>query len=104
MMQLVYLQKKLYGERVLKTKEFYFDRVTGRCYKGKKEFHLTTAQKSLLQLLACNRPVSFDEIFERTSISNKESLKVVVAGLRKLGFNIQSIKNYGYQLQKKERR
>jgi len=99
--QLRHLERKLHGNRIYRSGNLYFDRLHGRLFIGSKEHPLTKTESELLQRLTQKELVTYDELLDGV-VSSKESLKVLIFRLRKLGFEIRSIKNVGYKLLKKE--
>jgi len=101
--QIEYLRRKFYGGRIFRYKDLFFDKNKSKLYKGNREIPLTKAERELLSLLTSQDVVRYDDVVGDV-VSTKDSLKVLIVRLRKLGFEIASLKNVGYRLVKEESR
>ena len=97
--QLIYLRRRLFGERIFRYKDLFFDKAKGRLYKGNQEIPLTKAEQELIKRLTNYDVVKYEDVVGDV-VSTKDSLKVLIVRLRKLGFDIKSRKNIGYELKK----
>ena len=97
--QIDYLRRRLYGGRVFRYKDLFFDRTKGRLYKGNREIPLTRAEQELIKRLTNQSVVKYEDVVGDV-VSTRDSLKVLIVRLRKLGFDIVSRKNIGYELKK----
>lgn len=98
--QLQYLKNRLFGKRVFRFKDLYFDRENRRLFIKNKERTLSKTEAELLVRLTRGDLVTFDELIEDKVVASRESLKVLIYRLRKVGFSIESVKNLGYRLKK----
>jgi len=90
---------KLKGE-IFRYKDLVFNLKTNQLYKNKKPIKLTKAEREILTTLIKNRNryVKKDELVNNNIIESYNSIKVLISNLRKLGFDIENLKNVGYKL------
>ena len=101
--RLEYLEKKLskLSTRVYKYKNFVYNLNTNQLFKGNEPVKLTKAENDVLKILIKNRDkyLSKEDIEAMSdSIDSISSIKVIISNLRKMGFDIENIKNLGYKL------
>jgi len=101
--RLEYLEKKItkLNTRVFKYKDLVFNLNTNQLYKNSQPIKLTKAETDLLKALIKyrNKYLSKEDIESVCeSIDSINSIKVLISNLRKIGFDIENIKNLGYKL------
>jgi DNA-binding response OmpR family regulator len=101
--RLKYLKTRLSDQNsfVFKCGDLLFNMNTYQLYKNKIPQKITKAEAELLKILIKNkkRYVSKEEILEYSeNIDSETSIKVIISKLRKLGFDIKSQRNLGYQI------
>lgn len=101
--RLEYLKRKIYNMQgsIFKHKELLYNCNLNRLYKKNQELDLTKAQQEVLELLIKNRNnyLNSEYIVNASPfIGSKNSIKVIISSLRKLGFDIISKQNLGYKL------
>jgi len=101
--RLDYLERKLskLNTKVFKYKDFVYNLNTNQLFKGSEPIKLTKAENDVLKILIKNRDkyLSKEDIEAMSnSIDSLSSIKVIICNLRKLGFDIENIKNLGYKL------
>jgi len=98
-----YLKKRVIklNSKIFKYKDLVFNLNTNQLYKNSQPLRLTKSEGEILSLLIKNKDkfMSKEEIERRSeSIDSIASIKVIVSKLRKIGFDIENIKNLGYKL------
>jgi len=101
--RLDYLEKKLskLNTKVYKYNDLVYNLNTNQLFKNSIPIKLTKAENDVLKTLIKNRNhfLSKEEIKAMSdSIDSIGSIKVIISNLRKLGFDIENIKNLGYRL------
>jgi len=96
--------KRVYNNhKKIDIKEYVFDTQNLELFKNNKKIHLKNKELRLLTLFIKNKNKIltkddiFNEIYEFDETPNEPSLRVFVSTLRKLGFEIETIKNVGYK-------
>jgi len=96
--------KRVYNNATtIKIKQFTFDTTSLELYKNDKKIHLKTKELRLLNLFLkqkntiLSKTQIFNEIYDFDETPNELSLRVFISTLRKLGFQIETIKNIGYK-------
>ncbi|BCD67475.1 response regulator transcription factor [Nitratiruptor sp. YY09-18] len=103
-----YYQKKLYNlqNAIFSYRDLRFDVKRGELFKGRDHIALSNAQKELLLLLLKNMGSYVQKhtiLQECDSINSENSIKVLIAKLRGLGFTIESQPSQGYKIVKEKR-
>ena len=103
-LRIKYLEKKILklNSSIFKFNDLLFNFNTKELYKNKQNIKLTQAESELLQTLIKNRDRYIDKLEildECENIGSIDSIKVLIANLRKLGFVINNKKNLGYKLE-----
>jgi DNA-binding response OmpR family regulator len=103
-LRIKYLEKKILklNSSIFKFNDLLFNFNTKELYKNKQNIKLTQAENELLQTLIKNRDRYIDKLEildECENIGSIDSIKVLIANLRKLGFVINNKKNLGYKLE-----
>jgi len=96
-----YLQKKFNKGNFFKYKNLFFDLEKDKLYKDREEIKLTIGEKEVLKTLIENKDrfISKSEILENCDyVEHEDSVKVLISRLRKLGFEIEALKNQGYRI------
>jgi DNA-binding response OmpR family regulator len=103
--RLKYLEKKLKKRKFFKYKNLFFDLQSEKLFKDREEINLTCGEKEILKILIQNKDRFLDKykILEMSDyIDNEDSVKVLISRLRKLGFEIESLKNQGYRIKEEK--
>ena len=97
--------KRVYNNATkIDIKGYTFDTTSLELFKGDEKIHLKTKELKLLNLLLkhqneiLSKEQIFNEIYNFEETPNELSLRVFISTLRKLGFEIETIKNVGYKL------
>ena len=99
--RLEYLERKFKKRKFFRYKDLFFDIQNERLFKNRVEINLTKGEKEVLKTLIQNKDKYLDkyQILEQTDyVDNEDSVKVLISRLRKLGFEIESLKNQGYRI------
>ncbi len=103
--RLEYLRKKLKKSEFFRYGDLFFDIKNERVFKNREEISLTNGEKEVLKILVQNknRYITKFDIMDMTDyIENENSVKVLISRLRKLGFEIETLKNQGYKIKEKQ--
>jgi len=105
--RLAYLRKKMIKSNsdVYKNGDILYNFNTKTLYINSEPIVLSRAEKELVETLIKYNDSFIDKygiLEECDSINNVDSIKVLISKLRKIGLEIDSIKNLGYKLKTKE--
>ncbi|WP_457560206.1 hypothetical protein [Caminibacter sp.] len=103
--RLEYLKRKFKKRKFFKYKNLFFDLENERLFKNREEIGLPKGEKEVLKILIQNKDKYLDKfkIVELCDyVDNEESVKVLISRLRKLGFEIESLKNQGYKIKEEK--
>ena len=98
-LRLEYLKKKLNIKDIYKINNFIINIKDKVVFKGDKLLKISKAEFEILKtlLLNQNRYISKEFILNNIDeINSYDTIKVLISKLRKLGFNIETVKNLGY--------
>ena len=97
--------KRVYNNATkIDIKGYTFDTSSLELFKNNEKIHLKTKELKLLNLFLQNqnkiltKETILNELYDFDETPNELSLRVFISTLRKLGFEIETIKNVGYKL------
>ena len=104
-LRLEYLKKKLNIKDIYKIKDFIINIKDKVVFRDNKLLKMSKAEFELLKLLLLNKDkfITKDFILENINeINSFDTIKVLISKLRKLGFEIETLKNLGYKIKEEK--